>query len=69
MDKKEKINMSQEKYFIRTDDPEVAEELRACGCTELSEPNCSTFCFMNNGNKSRFNFGERKLVFTNVLCL
>lgn len=55
--------------FIKTSDQETAERLRKLGFTEITEPNSSTFCFINDGKKLTFNAKENGCVYTNVLCL
>lgn len=55
--------------FIKTSDQETAERLRKLGFTEITEPNSSTFCFINDGKKLTFDAEKYDAVYTNLLCL
>ena len=55
--------------FIKTSDKETADKLRTLGFTEITEPNSSTFCFINDGEKLTFDAENYNAVYSNVLCL
>lgn len=65
--KKQKMN------FIRTTDVDTAKYLRECGLTEITEPNSSTYCFLNNLDQMTFEEDEKqeeiqkKIHYTNIL--
>ena len=54
--------------FIRTESKEIREKLKVSGFTEITEPNSSTFCFINNG-KMTFEVQPKDIIYTNILCL
>jgi hypothetical protein len=55
--------------FIKTSDKETADKLRTLGFTEITEPNSSTFCFINESHRLTFDVEEYNAVYTNILCL
>lgn len=61
------MNNKTDMKFLRTDNIEAAERLRLLGFTEITEPNSSTFCFMNNGKKLTFDADELRVVYSNTL--
>ena len=69
LDKLTKVIGMEKMNFIRTSDKETAEQLRVLGFTELTEPNSSIFCFLNDGKKLTFDSEKCNFVYTNVLCL
>lgn len=62
-----KWNNMDKKNFIKTTDPDVAEQLRTCGYPELPKEG-SFFVFVNTG-KNTFNFDAKKVRYTDVLSL
>ena len=61
------MNNKTDMKFLRTDNVEAADRLRLLGFIEITEPNSSTFCFMNNGKKLTFDTEELRVVYSNTL--
>lgn len=57
--------------FLKTNNADVAEQLRKSGYTELTEKSTTSYCFLNDG-KLTFDCDEemtKKIHFTNVMCI
>ena len=55
------------KHFIKTQDEQVAEQLRKEGYTELSKEN-NSFVFINDSKKAQ-TFDKKKIIYTDNICV
>lgn len=54
-------------HFIKTSDEHIAEELRKIGYVELSKDG-KLFVFINDSKKAK-TFDEKKIIYTDTLCM
>ena len=62
------MNKKSKMHFLKTNDKQVAEQLRQNGFTELTETLSTCYCFINDG-KMTFDAEKNGCVYTNVLCI
>ena len=55
--------------FLKTNNADVAEQLRKSGYTELTEQSTTCYCFLNDGKLTFDTETKKEITYTNILCI
>lgn len=55
--------------FLKTNNLDVAENLRQHGYTELTESSSTCYCFLNDGKMTFDEEMDKNICYTNILCI
>ena len=62
-------NKKSKMQFLKTDNKEVAKQLRQSGFTELTEESSTCYCFLNDGKMTFDADTDKNICYTNILCI